>query len=49
MFSGVVRQSIAGAAFALALLAAFVCTATTPLVTGSTSAADYLILNFEAE
>ena len=49
MFSGFVRQSIAGLAFALVLLAVFVCTAPTPLVTGSASAADYLILNFEAE
>jgi hypothetical protein len=49
MFSGLVRQSIAGLAFALVLLAAFVCTARAPLVTGSTSATDYLILNFEAE
>ena len=49
MFSGVVRQSIAGAAFVLVLLAVFVCTSTTPVGTGSSSGADYLVLNFEAE
>lgn len=49
MFSGIVRQSIAGVAFVLVLLAAFVCTPAAPLVTESVGSADYLILNFEAE
>jgi hypothetical protein len=49
MFSGIIRRSLAGAALALVLVTAFICTPTAPLVTGTSRAPDYLILNPEGE